>query len=109
MKYSLHISSLAERDIDEAANYIENVLKNPQAAEALLDEIEETLHTLREYPERIPLVSEPVLKAWGIRFIRIKNYLVFFTVDNDRNRVTIVRFQYAKRNWWTILKGSLLQ
>lgn len=106
MKYGLHISTAAERDIEEAADYIENVLKNPQAADALLDAIDEVLPSLQENPQRVPVVSEPVLRTWEIRSIKIKNYLVLFRVDDENASVVIVRFLYAKRNWWTILKDN---
>ena len=36
MKYALHITGSAENDINEAADYIEYVLMNPQAADRLL-------------------------------------------------------------------------
>lgn len=106
MKYELHISTAAEQDIEEAVDYIENVLKNPQAADALLDAIDEVLPSLQDNPQRVPVVSEPVLRTWEIRFIKIKNYLVLFRVDDENARIVIVRFLYAKRNWWTILKNS---
>lgn len=40
MKYYLHITQIAERDFSQAADYIEFVLKNPQAADNLLAEAE---------------------------------------------------------------------
>lgn len=36
--YHIHITKIAERDILNASDHIEFVLKNPLAAEALLDE-----------------------------------------------------------------------
>ena len=41
MKYELHITRAAENDLNEAADYIEFVLMNPQAADHLLDAVEE--------------------------------------------------------------------
>ena len=38
MSYQLHITSTAEHDIMRAADYIEFTLKNPNAADNLLDE-----------------------------------------------------------------------
>ena len=105
MNYALHIATAAERDIRDAADYIEFALMNPQAANDLLDAISEILPTLEENPTRIGLVSEPVLNAWGIRFIRIKNYLAFFVVDEEAQSVTVLRFLYVKRNWIGLLKG----
>ena len=37
MSYSIHITATAERDILRAADYIKFTLKNPTAAEHLLD------------------------------------------------------------------------
>lgn len=107
MKYELRVASAAERDIEDAADYIEYMLLNPQAAEELLNAIDDVLPTLQEAPKRIALVSDPVLNAWGIRFVRIKNYLAFFVVDDDARRVTVLRFLYAKRNWKGILREGL--
>lgn len=106
MKYTLYITPSAEREINDAADYIEYALKNPQAADDLLDDVENVLSTLRERPQRIRMIPDPVLEAWGIRFIRIRNYLAFFVVDEERQRVNIVRFLYAKRDWMTLLHNE---
>ena len=106
MIYDLHITGSAENDINEAADYIEYVLKNPQAADGLLDAVEETLPTLIDKPKRNMIVSDPVLSAWGVRFVQIKNYLAFYIVDDDAAHVIIVRFLYEKRDWIGILRGG---
>ena len=104
MSYELHITRAAENDLNEAADYIEYVLKSPQAADILLDEANEKITSLAEFAERFALVDDPVLKAWGIRFVQIKNYLAFYTILEESQRVVIVRFLYGKRNWISILK-----
>ncbi len=106
MKYELYITRSAENDLNEAADYIEFVLMNPQAADDLLDAVEETLPTLSEYAERHALVDDPVLKAWGIRFVQIRNYLAFYAISETEQKVYIVRFLYGKRNWISILKNG---
>lgn len=103
MKYTLYITPSAEREINDAADYIEYALKNPQAADDLLDDVENVLSTLRERPQRIRMIPDPVLEAWGIRFIRIRKHLAFFVIDEEQQRVNIVRFLYAKRDWMTLL------
>ena len=94
MNYQVHITKTAEHDIAKAADYIEFVLKNPQAADHLLDVA----------TEKIQLVDDPVLAGWGIRFIMVNNYLAFYTIDEDKKVVIIVRFLYQKSNWNTILR-----
>ncbi|MBR2676164.1 MAG: type II toxin-antitoxin system RelE/ParE family toxin [Solobacterium sp.] len=106
MKYDIHITQAAEKDLNSAADYIEFVLHSPQAADALLDEAERTISDLSTFPERFNLVDDPVLKAWGIRFTPIKNYIAFYVISKDHRTVYIVRFLYGKRDWITILKQS---
>ena len=104
MKYDLHITRSAENDINEAADYIEYVLMNPQAADDLLDAIEEALPKMIENPQRFAVVSDPVLNAWGIRFVQINNYLSFYVTDDHAKRVNIIRFLSMKRDWISILR-----
>ena len=106
MKYTLHITAAAEDDLRGAADYIEYVLMNPQASAELVEAAAEVLTALTEHPERRALPSDPVLRAWGVRFVRVKNYLAFYTVDEAAERVNIIRFLYAKRNWMDILRGG---
>lgn len=106
MNYEVRITRAAENDLNEAADYIEFVLLNPQAADDLVDAVEETLPTLAQYAQRYALVDDPVLRAWGIRFIQIKNYLAFYTISEEEQKVYIVRFLYGKRNWISILKNG---
>lgn len=107
MTYQLFVTSLAERDISEAADYIAFVLKNPQASDRLLDEVELQLGNLAQFPASHPLANDPLLAAWGIRFVQVKNYLAFYVISEERQLVTVIRFLYARSNWANILKYTL--
>ena len=102
MNYHLHITSVAQRDIPQAADYIEFVLKNPKAADDLLEETDQKINALLPFPQEHPIVEDKLLAAWGIRFTQIKNYLAFYVIEE--NQVTVIRFLYAKSDWISILK-----
>ena len=51
MNYHLHITSVAQRDISQAADYIEFVLKNPKAADDLLEETDQKINALLPFPQ----------------------------------------------------------
>lgn len=104
MTYNIHITSVAERDLNNAADHIEFVLKNPTAADNLLDEADAQINLLSEFPEKFQLVDDPILASWRIRFMLIKNYLAFYVIDEENKLVTIVRFLYQKSNWTAILR-----
>lgn len=102
MNYQLYITGVAERDISQAVDYIEFVLKNPKAADALLEETDQKINALLPFPQEHPVVEDKLLAAWGVRFIQIKNYFAFYVVEG--NQVTLIRFLYAKSDWVSILK-----
>jgi plasmid stabilization system protein ParE len=81
MSYDIHITSAAERDLIRAADHIEFNLKNPKAADDLLDEAEKQINSLSDFPEKFRLVDDPVLASWGIRFVIVKGYLAFYTIE----------------------------
>ena len=106
MNYKIHITRRAELDLSEAADYIEFSLRNPIAADALLDEIETQFNALADFPEQFELAGDPVLKSWGIRFAVLKNYLAFYVIDEEKRIIHIIRFLYGKRDWVPILQGG---
>ncbi len=104
MIWNIHITQQAQLDIIDAADYIEFVLFNPDAADSLLDEVEKTIGSLSHMPDRIHPVDDPILLMFGIRFIMVKNYLLFYAIDEENTTVYIVRFLHNKQNWKLILE-----
>lgn len=107
MTYQIRITNTAERDLLSAADHIEFVLKNPKAADELLDEAQAQINSLHEFPERCKVVDDPVLNSWGIRYIIIKNYLAFFIIDETKKEVNVIRFLFQKSNWKSILRQGI--
>jgi plasmid stabilization system protein ParE len=86
--YSLIITEIAEEDIFNTVEYIANVLKAPTAANNLLDEIERHEEILENTPNIYPSVPDEYLSQKGLRFTRIKNYLMFYTIITARKKET---------------------
>lgn len=104
MTYSIHITAAAKWDMANASDHIEFVLKNPKAADDLLDEAELKINALSLFPAKFPLVEDPLLSSWGIRYTQVKNYLAFYVISEEEQKVIVVRFLYVKSNWGFILK-----
>ena len=104
MSYQVRITSTAEHDIMRAADYIEFTLKNPDAADKLLDVAITQISSLADLPQKFRLVDDPVLASWNIRFVIINQYLAFYTIDEEKQTVIVVRFLYQKSNWTSILR-----
>ncbi|MCM1089633.1 MAG: type II toxin-antitoxin system RelE/ParE family toxin [Butyrivibrio sp.] len=104
MSYNIHITAAAERDMITASDHIEFVLKNPKAADDLLNEAELKINALTDFPEKFKPVDDPVLASWGIRFVVVNGYLAFYVISEEIKQVTIVRFLFQKSNWNAILR-----
>ena len=104
MNYQVYITSTTEHDIMRAVDYIEFTLKNPDAADNLLDVTTKKIGLLANHPQKFCLVDDPTLASWAIRFVIINNYLAFYTIDEERHAVIVVRFLYQKSNWTSILR-----
>ena len=104
MSYQIHITSTAEHDIIHAVDYIEFTLKNPQAADNLLDVVTKQIGTLSDSLQKSRLVDDPFLASWEIRFVIINTYLAFYTINEEKQTVIVVLFLYQKSNWCSILR-----
>jgi plasmid stabilization system protein ParE len=102
--YLLDITDIAENDILATADYIANVLKAPLAANNLLDELEKVEHILAETPYIYPKVPDDYLAKTGLRFVMVKNFILFYTVNDEEQKVYGIRFLYGRRNWKNILR-----
>ncbi len=105
MIYQIYVTAAAEKDLANAFYYIDYVLKNPLAADALLNEFEDKVNALALYPQKFPVVDDEILADWKIGYTVVKNYLAFYIVDESASAVKIIRFLYGKSNWIAVLKG----
>jgi plasmid stabilization system protein ParE len=107
MNYFVNITDLAEEDILATVKYISYDLKNPIAANNLLDEIERHEIILGETPYIYALVNDDYLAEKGLRLVVLKNYLIFFIVEEENKIVNVIRFLYGRRNWKNILAKNV--
>ena len=101
MNFNIHVTRHAYMDMQEALNYIAYKKFNPDAAESLQDDIEAMGRSLVEYPGKYPFVPDEVLRNWGIRFVMVKEYYMFYTIRG--NTIYLVRFLHRRRDWFSIL------
>ncbi|MCL2129875.1 MAG: type II toxin-antitoxin system RelE/ParE family toxin [Treponema sp.] len=105
--YFVNITDIAEEEILSTVKYIADELKAPVAANNLLDDIEKHEKTLEETPNIYPNVPDEYLAIKGLKFVIIKKYLMFFTVDEVDKTVNVIRFLYGRRDWKNMLKSEI--
>ena len=102
-QYRVIITEPAVSDLDEIAEYIISQFFAPMTAMNLIESIESAIMNLSHMPHRCPLVDDERLKAIGYRKLNIKNYISFFTIDENNKTVVIERILFARRDWLHIL------
>ena len=70
---------------------------------SMLETIEDALSKLSDMPDRCPIVRDKRLAAIGYRRLEIKNYTVFFTINEKDKVVDVERILYSRRDWASLL------
>ena len=96
--YTVKITTQAQEQIRKITHYIVHELKAPDAALHLLDTLENTFSTLSEFHQRVPLTNEEPWHTNGIHRLPVKNFLVYFWIDENNMKVQITAIIYAKRD-----------
>lgn len=97
-EYKLIILPEAQNDIRSIVLYIARELMAPQAALGLQDEFQKVICSLAKMPKRIKTVEELPWKDAGIRKIRVKNYYLYFLVDDEEMAVKVIAVIYVGRD-----------
>jgi len=101
--YKLKLSNYLYEDITSSYNYIKYVLQNPIAAQKLKNEIQKSFKKIKENPFIYPAVPVEHLASKGYRFIMVKNYMLFFKVNE--NIINVERLLYGPRDWIYIIEN----
>jgi plasmid stabilization system protein ParE len=49
-------------------------------------------------------VPDEYLRTKGIKYIMVKNYMLYYAIDENEKKVDVIRFLYGRRDWKTILE-----
>ena len=93
--YKIIITLEAQSDISKIIHYIAGELKAPQAAVNLNDLFLKSIKDLAVSPERNKVIDE---EHWGsekIRKLIVKNYYVYYNVNDLTRTISIIAVIYA--------------
>ncbi len=97
--YSLVVSELAHRDLDNIVSYIAVQLANPMAATNFLDEVEKCYGCLKSNPLMYERCHDGFLEKEGYRKATIKSYMLVYKVEEAARAVIIHRFFYGAQDY----------
>ena len=95
-RYELRILPLFEDDLNEIVDYITCRLRNPLAAEALIDEVEEAICQRLHCAESFEPYHSSRERKHPYYRIQVKNFTIFYVVIGTTMEVR--RIIYSRRN-----------
>jgi len=102
-KFNVYLSIYAENDFRDIIRYISSQLSSPLTAVKMTEIIEKAISGLSYMPQSHPLVSDERLSILGYRKVNVKNYTVFFSIDEKEKTVHVERILFSRRDWLRIL------
>lgn len=101
-RYSLRYLPLFWEDLSSAVSYIAFELKNPAAAERLVDSVELGIFNHLENPTMAATYHSTRKRKLPYYWFGVGNYMVFYVVDGDIMEVR--RFLYRARNLEALIR-----
>lgn len=96
MPYKLSYLPLFWDDLNKAVSYIAQTLKNPRAAERLIDETEQAISRHAQHPTFGTIYQGRKDRKHPYYWFSVGNYMVFYVVQDDVMEVR--RFLYGARD-----------
>ena len=98
MRYEVRLTVQAIGQIEEAVQYISKILLEPETARKWADTLQCEIEKLDTMPSRYPLTDEEPWHTKGIRKMPVKNFLVYYLVNEKKKAVWITAVIYGRRD-----------
>ncbi len=96
--YQLEYLPLARKDMVDIVQYISRDLCNPDAAAKLAEELVKAAESVLTFPYENPVHMSIRPLKHEYRKIIVKNYIMFYWIEEKTKTVTIARVLYYKQN-----------
>lgn len=98
-RYKVKISKQAKLDLADIVLYVKNILKAPSIANKYAELFKSEINNLQYFPRRFAIVDSELVKGKCIRRIIVKNYMIFYRVNEKEQLVEVDRIIYGASDW----------
>lgn len=103
-KYIVEISKTAEQDLKDIISYLKYSLAGDIIADKYKILFKQELKDLENIAGSMPVLSEDLTGHKNIRKVNVRNYIIFYTVDEENFRALVLRIGHAFMDWEKYLK-----
>lgn len=105
-KYIVEVSETAEKDLESILKYLRYNLAGDIIADKYKLLFKQTLKDLENTASSFPILDENLTGHKNIRKVNVRNYLIFYIVDENSSKVSILRIGHAFMDWEKYLKDE---
>lgn len=98
MTYDVIITEQADSDLRGIYEYIAFELRSPENAAGQLERIEKSIISLEVFPEKFRRYEREPWHSREMRIMPVDNYCIYYVVNKDVQRVTVIRVMYDGRD-----------
>ncbi len=89
-QYEVIVTPFAESALQNHDDRLRYELFNEQAADYLLDQMENAIQELSKFPNRYSLVDKEPWQSNGVRFLPYMGYNIYYWVSEERMKVYVI-------------------
>lgn len=102
--YKLEFLPIAKQDMDSIIYYISHELKNSSAAKRLANDFIRETNKILDFPYGSAIYHLDQTLQNEYREMKIRNFIMFYTINEKEKIITVVRVLYQKMDISKILK-----
>lgn len=105
-KYIVELSENAKQDLDNIISYLRYDLIGDIIADKYKVLFKQKLKDLENVAESMHILDESLIGHKSIRKINVRNYILFYVVDEEKSKAIVVRIGHAFMDWEKYLKDE---
>lgn len=105
-KYIVEVSKTAEQDLENIIKYLRYNLAGDIIVDKYKILFKQELKDLENIAGSMPILSEELTGHKNIRKVNVRNYIVFYTVNEENLKAIVLRIGHAFMDWEKYLKDE---
>ena len=105
-KYVVEVSKTAEQDLENIISYLRYDLAGDIIADKYKMLFKQKLNDLENLAGSMPILDESLTGHKNIRKLNVRNYILFYVIDEEKSKAIVVRIGHAFMDWEKYLKDE---
>ena len=105
-KYIVELSETAEQDLENIISYLKYDLAGDIIADKYKMLFKQKLKDLENVAGSMTILDESLTGHKNIRKINVRNYIIFYVIDEEKSKAVVVRIGHAFMDWEKYLKDE---